>query len=377
MLGENRYRIIHNADMSEDRRKSLLTFYLPLIGTDALALYEYGIAAEKDGEYRQLDELLLLLGLSIDDFEEAAGKLNEYKLMATYKKKDEDVYLFSFKEPKNMQEFTDDDLYVRDFILKAGGSRYQAILSTLAIPKGDLSGFENVSRKYDLRKLDTWSKEDETFLSVKEKEEMAFDSLFDVNVFLKDMSDFLFPLRYRTYDNLKEIATLADLYNISYDKMRTIISRVLNKSSDRFDLKELAKLCQSARTDYVKAEDGNYGVPCTVFLMNKQGGKEVTPYDKKILYALSNEYKLSPGVINVLLEYALKQCGNHLYPNFIYAAASDLHRNNVTDAKTALELLGSRKVKETVKDELPTYDSTRNPEVDEQKLQELLSRRKK
>ena len=377
MLGKDRYRVLQDTDLSLDRMRSLAVFYLPLIGPHAFSLYHSFLFEEKSLDYLPLDDLLTRLGMSIDTFEEALGKLNEYKLLSTFKKKDEEgLWIFSLIEPKDRQEFTDDDLFVRDFILKAGGSHYQELLSSLRLQESDLNGFENVTKKYDLRKLETWSEEDESYLNAKKREEASFDTLFDVNYFLKDISDFLFPRRFRTYDNLHEIACIADLYNISYDRMRTYISRLVNRNSDHFDTEELVKMAQASQPAYEKVEEGNYGVPCLSFLMNRQGGREVTPYDKKILYTLHHQYHLSTGVINVLLEHTLKQCDGHLYEKYLYPAAADLHRNGITDAKSAQEFLFGRGGNRSEKDELPVYDASKNPELEEDRLKEILERRK-
>ena len=369
MLGNQLYKIEINSELSNERLKSLVFFYRPLIGHDAFALYEYLVLRGSTIGFDELNNLLVSLNISIDVFEELCGKLNEYKLLKTLKQ--ENKYIFVFDSPLTMKEFINDDILVRDFILRTSGTHYQELVANIY---GDDShdGFEDVSRKLSLDEISNWSKEDETYLQKKNTNIYNFNTLFDVNTFLKDISTNLLPMRFRTPENMKELAILADLYNISYDKMRSYLPRVAKIDTNEFDLTQLKYLCMNAKADYRNVEDGNYNVPCLLFLMNLQKGKEATEYDKKIISNLSNSYHLNTSVINVLLEHTLKNCDNRLIEKYMYAIASDLHRNNIVDAKGALSALDKEYNKNTKKEVLPTYSTEKNTEMSKDEAEELL-----
>ncbi|MBQ5444867.1 MAG: DnaD domain protein, partial [Erysipelotrichaceae bacterium] len=214
---------------------------------------------------------------------------------------------------------------------------------------------------------------DESYLKKKEVRRYEFPTMFDVNVFLKDISSNLLPMRFRTPENMKELATLADLYNISYDKMRTYLPRVARTDTNEFDLKELRYLCMNAKSEYKKIDGDPYDTPCLNFLMSLQGGKEVTDYDKKIIYRLSQRYHLSVPVINVLLEHGLKNCSNSLIENYLYPIASDLHRNDILTSAQALERLNRPYEKKNRREEkLPVYDTSVNETMSASQEEELL-----
>lgn len=369
MLGNDLFKVEADLDLSYKRNKSLILFYVPLIGNDAFYLYEFLSIKGSGVSFEELNKLLNSLRISIDDFEECLNKLNKYKLLNTLKKKDENKYIFVLNNPKTSEEFIRDDLFVRDFILKVGGPYYQMLVSDIR----DFSkhkGFDDVSAKFDAKDLDKWTSEDESYLKPVKNKEYNFGTFFDINILLKDMSYTLFPLKYRTVDNLKEIATLADLYNVSYDKMRIIIGEVLKRDSATLDLNLLKYKCQNIVPEYHFVENGVYDVPCELFLMNKQDGKKVSSYDKKIIYRLSNEYCLKPSVINVLLEYALNKCDNRLLDNYLNSIASDLHRNNVQTAREALDRLDKsyKKSRVTYKEEVEKYDASKNREVTKEEI---------
>ena len=370
MLGNDLFKVEADLDLSYKRNKSLILFYGPLIGNDAFYLYDFLSIKGTSYSFEELNKLLNSLRISIDNFEECINKLNQYKLLRTLKKKDENKYIFVLDNPKTQEEFIKDDLLVREFILKVGGPYYQMLVSDIR-DYSKHKGFEDVSIKLDVKDLDMWSREDESYLNSSKTKEYNFDTFFDINVFLKDISNTLLPLKYRTVDNLKEIATLADLYNVSYDKMRIIIGEVLKRDSTSLDLNLLKYKCQNIIPEYHFVENGRYDVPCELFLMNKQDGKNVSTYDKKIIYKLSSEYYLKPCVINVLLEYALNNCDNRLLENYLYPIASDLHRNNVQSANEALERLSKtyKKNKKSYKEEIENYDASSNVEVTKEEIE--------
>lgn len=369
MLGNQLYKIEVNCELSNERLRSLIFFYGPLVGHDALALYQYLVLKGQTIGFDELNNLLVSLNISVDNFEEQCGKLNEYKLLKTLKQ--DNKYIFVFNNPLTIKEFIADDILVRDFILKTSGSHYQELIADV-YEEDEHNGFEDISRTLSLEAISNWSKENETYLAKDNDNKYSFHTLFDVNVFLKDISTVLLPMKYRTQENLKELAKLADLYNISYDKMRSFLPKVAKSDSNEFDLTQLKYLCMNAKADYSNVENGNYNVPCSVFLMNLQNGKEATEYDKKIIYNLSNQYHLNTSVINVLLEHTLKNCDNRLIEKYMYSIASDLHRNNIVDAKGAKTRLDRSYNRSTSKDELPTYSTDANTSMSQEEADELL-----
>ena len=370
MLGKDLYKIEVNTELSNERLRSLVFFFGPLIGKEALVMYEYLVLRGNQTAFEEINSLLMNLNLSIDDFEFYCIKLNEYRLLKTLKQ--DNRYIFVFNDPLEVKQFIKDDILVRDFILKTSGEYYRELTSDIYM-ESDHAGFEDVSQTLSLDTLQDWKAEDESYLKKKEVRRYEFPTMFDVNVFLKDISSNLLPMRFRTPENMKELATLADLYNISYDKMRTYLPRVARTDTNEFDLKELRYLCMNAKSEYKKIDGDPYDTPCLNFLMSLQGGKEVTDYDKKIIYRLSQRYHLSVPVINVLLEHGLKNCNNSLIENYLYPIASDLHRNDILTSAQALERLNRPYEKKNRREEkLPIYDTSVNETMSASQEEELL-----
>ena len=373
MLGRDYYKVETNLELSDERLKSLIFFYGPLIGNDALATYLNLAYRENSLSFNELNELLSFLNISVSEFENRIDILNKYQLIKSLNQ--DNKYIFVVLSPLNRKQFINNDLFVRDFIMKTSGSHYQTLISDITLDNRH-SGFKDISSTLSLDVLDNWTIEKESYLKNKNDNTYTFNTLFDVNRFLKDISTNLLPMRFRTKDNLLQIATLADLYGVSYDKMRTFLPKVANTETNEFDLNALKYLCMKAKVDYEKYDDSNYNVPSLKYLMSLQDGKDVTDYDKKILYKLSNDYHLNIPVINVLLEHSLRNCDNRLLENYIYPIASDMHRNDIKTADKALERL-SRDYKGRINnDKEITYDTTNNMKLTDEQLDELLSLRK-
>lgn len=378
MLGRDLFKVESNVELSHERLKSLVLFYNPLIGNDALALYEFLAIKGTSGSFEELNKLLNSLCISIDSLQERINSLNELKLLKTLKAKEENKYIFVLNNPLTQEEFIKNEIFVRDFILKTSGEYYQSLLIDYRVFDTH-KDFEDVSKKLDPNVLSNWSQNDEKYLvSNIKKEEYDFNTLFNVNDFLKGVSTTLFPLRFRSEENLKLIATLADLYNVSYEKMKSYIIKIAPSGSDKFDTNLLTYLCESSISEYKNIKPGIYNVPCVLFLMNKQNGKEVSKYDRKILQSLAKNYHLTAEVINVLIEYTLKNCDNLLIEKYLYSIASDLNRNDIKTAEKALERLNSyipssKRVKQ--KEVIPIYNDNSNPSFDEDLFNEIMKKR--
>ena len=370
MIGSDYCKIDVNFELSGEKLKSLVLFYGPLIGNDALAVYEYLVLRGSSAGFGKLNDLLGSLNISADSFQLICDRLNEYRLMKTLNK--DDRYVFVLNSPLTMKEFIKDDIFVRNFILKTSGPYYQQLIAGI-YEDNRYSDFSDVSKRLDPQTLSSWSADDETYLKARRKADAYdFGTRFNVNTFLKDISTTMLPMKFRTRENMKEVAMLADLYNISYDSMRTYIAKTINKSSESFNLKKLRELCMSYENTYQKVNEDEYDVPCISYLMSLQNGIEATRYDKQIIYNLANKYNLSTPVINVLMKHGLENCDNRLIENYLYPVASDLHRNNIRTAKDAVSFLSRNNAARSSSDSLPVYDTSNNIPVSKQEEEELL-----
>lgn len=361
MVGNSLFKIESSVSLSENTYKSLLIFYHPLIGSDALYLYQYMVLKGSKSSFVSLNDLLNSLAISVDSFEKQLRKLNEYKLVTTLKDDEDDRYVFFLNDPLSTYDFVNNNVFVRDFVKKTSGEYYQSVTSDLRF-KGKYKNFSDVSYKLDKSILNNWTYEDEKYLSNRSNNSYDFNTFFNIEVFLSNVSTTLFPIKCRTKENLKIIAEFADLYDISYQKMAEYLSEVITHKDQVLDLNLLRYKCERNLGEFKTISLSDYRVPCTTFLMNKQNSKSLTPIDKKIITVLNRDYLLKVEVINYLLEYSLNVCDNRLIQKYIFQLASDLHRNNIETAEQAKLFLNGSKTKKTSSNQArrPNYKELAN-----------------
>lgn len=378
MLGNDLFKVEANIDLSYKRNKALILFYGPLIGNDAFYIYHFLNVKGNSYDFKELNKLLTSLNCSIDFFEEAIKKLNIYRLVSTYEKREDTVtkYIFSLNNPLTIEEFSNDEILKRDFVIKVGGLYYQNICMDIKTNKHN--GFKNVSYNYDIKELDSWSSDDETFLKLSKKDKYSNNYKFNLDAFFAYTKLAGFPTKYRTKEILDEICLLGDLYNISPEQMSTCVSKSWDLKTNEFSITKLKKECKKIAYEYKMVEGINYSSDPLNYLFNLQNGKEVTPVDKDIIYRLAKEYHLNNEVINVLLEYSLKTCNNALINSFIFPIANNMYHNDINTAKKAIEALNSYKGNNNkhVEKEM-VYDDSDNPEFTDEMMKELIKRRNK
>lgn len=373
MLGKDLFKVESKVDLSYKRHKSLILFYNPLIGNDAHYLFEFLCLKDNSNRFYEINELLNSLRYTIDSFEECMRRLNKYRLVNTFKKKDEDSYIFVLNNPLTPEEFVKDDLFARDLILKTSGPYYRSLISEIR-SVGKHKGYDDVSYRFNPEELSLWSEEKEAYLNKKTDNNYDFGTFFDINAFLKDCELSAFPLKYRSPEVIKEIATMGDLYNIDLESMRPLVFGSIKNGDVEFNMSAFKYRCQKFNPPYKLIEKGNYSVPCLSFLMSKFGGKQPTVLDKKIIYNLANDYYLNTEVINALMEYVLDNNDNVLIEKYIYALANDMHHNDIKTANDCFKRLNySNKKSNTTKHKFkePTYDDSKNIEATPEQLKAL------
>ena len=100
----------------------------------------------------EISDILNTLFYSIDTFEESLKKLNEFRLLITYRYKEEDKYLFVLKEPLTREEFIKNEVFVRYFILKTSGPYYQYLIADL-YSENNYQNLDNISYSLNIKIL--------------------------------------------------------------------------------------------------------------------------------------------------------------------------------------------------------------------------------
>lgn len=343
MLACNEYCITGCSELSSEETKSLVLLYREITKDQAIYLYTLLVFKEKTG-FRKLNELLIEFNFSLDVFEDLLASLESVGLVDTYQNHNQLVFMV--KKPLLYAELLHDELYGRVLLSKVGNEHYRYLVSLLK-PTISLTGFEKINHTLDGDLLSNWDRNKEVIFNdvaeVKDQSEPVFQSIFDINHFLKSVSSTLFPVSLRTGDNLKTIVELADTYSIDENLMRQFLIHSVKLSPLTFDSTKLKQLCVSNKKPTISNYDADnpYHIGNVAFLERLQG-TEVTIFDRRLIGELSENYHLNTEVINVLLEYAYNTCNHELSKNFISQVASNWNRNNIDTKEKAFKLIEER-----------------------------------
>ena len=107
------------------------------------------------------------------------------------------------------------------------------------------------------------------------------------------------------------------------------------------------------------------------FLYLKQGAKP-TPTDLKLIEYLLIEQQLTPGVVNVLIDYALKKSNNKLVKKFVEQTSAQWKRSKIVTVSDAMDIAISENNKKTYKKQniIENTPDWFDSQIDEQLLTE-------
>ena len=317
--------------LSVEQRQSLHLLYGPLMGKSSICLYEFLGSIQNSVE---LEDVYLLLNINASQFDKARNYLEQYHLIETYVH--EDDMLILLYAPLLPDKFLCHDTYSRLYLASVGAKCFDKVKAMLYKDKTVSSSYTKVESPLDVSILDSWNESKEiAFEKVKPTIKQKYD--FDFATLFKGM-DRVFPVRYRTNENLDRIAQMAQIYGIDAKDMRRYVQRSINPSTHVFDLDKLKEMVMRNRKVMETSKDP-YQMPPVKFLQNKQNGIPVVKSDQALIERLCTQFQLSVEVVNTLIEYTLQQTHQQFSRNYVEKVAASWVRLGVDSRKKALEII--------------------------------------
>ena len=317
--------------LSVEQRQSLHLLYGPLMGKSSICLYEFLGSIQNSVE---LEDVYLLLNINASQFDKARNYLEQYHLIETYVH--EDDMLILLYAPLLPDKFLCHDTYSRSYLASVGSKCFDKIKAMLHKDKTISSVYTKVESPLDVSILDSWNESKEiAYEKVKPTIKQKYD--FDFATLFKGM-DRVFPVRYRTNENLDRIAQMAQIYGIDAKDMRRYVQRSINPSTHVFDLDKLKEMVMRNRKVMETSKDP-YQMPPVKFLQNKQNGIPVVKSDQALIERLCTQFQLSVEVVNTLIEYTLQQTHQQFSRNYVEKVAASWVRLGVDSRKKALEII--------------------------------------
>jgi len=380
ILQADNYVVINQSVLTEVDKQVLISLYEPIIGSTALSLF-FTLWQDLDKSElisRDLNHhhLMVILKTPLNEIEVARRALEAVGLVKTYiKKKDNgNEYLYELYSPLSAYEFLNHPVLSTLLLNNIGETEYKYLNEYYKKINVNKKDYEEIT-----------STMNETFKSVTpyEKENEDIRKRTKNNINIAESIDFEFLtdslpkglINEKTFNKkVKELINqLAFVYNVDTMKMSDLIrmsisdiglidkEKLLNVVRKNYEFNNngsLPTIVYRTQPEHLKAPKGdtsNLGKMITVFentkpydfLRCKNKGAKPSQRELKILELLAVNYELPPGVINVLIDYAIRVNDGKLNQNYLEAIASTWKRKGIKTVTEAIDLLKNNYKKQT------------------------------
>lgn len=364
--------IVKNATIltSEDK-DALIKLYEPVIGSTAISLY-FTLWSNLDtlkiiSTELNHHNLMAQTRLKLEDILEAREKLEGIGLLKTYVKEGSvNNYIYEVYSPVDPKEFINNPILSTTLESNVGRREYKRIIKYFTVPKIDLTGYKNITQRF----TDVFDKvntseilEIDNIRRVKSLD-IIIDEKIDLNNILSSIPNEVLNHRSITNEIKSLIYKLSFIYNLDEDELSELIR---NSCDERkiIDKKLLRENCHNYYTfenknaspsliykkqpEYLRKVSSENSKKSKMiytfenetpydFLSGKNKGVRPSKNDLKLLETLLIDYELSPGVVNVLVDYVLRINDNKLVKNFVLTIASQWKRSNIKTVEEAMNL---------------------------------------
>lgn len=360
-------------------RETIFNLYQPLIGAIASALYfslVYEAKNQKITSVSTHEQLLVRMQITTQEFLKARGLLEAVGLLKTYldgMKEDIKTYTYEVFAPKTPKSFFEDTLLYGLLIKYIGEKDANRMKSIYNEDVSEAIGTE-ISKSFGEEFHPDFT--DPVFSKAMKtsnnrgRKTAKIDSEFNYERFFETLAS-ISPINEDslTKKELKEIERLCALYGVDEISAANIVAHLYDSTQskgNRIDFKQMSEMLQS-ETNYsflssMKRKETNH-VSSDTDLANKinlmetlspteyltvlQNGASPAGSDLRLIEDLSAKFKLTPGVINALIDFVLAANNNVLSRAYSEKIAASLAREGITTVIDAMNYL--KKVRKSSK----------------------------
>lgn len=372
VLPADLFTVVNRTVLQEKDRNLLIMLYQPIIGSDAISLYfslvSYLDKLEIMSESWTHHHLMTSLKMRLEDIVSAREKLEAVGLIKSYVKKGSmNQFVYELYSPLSAREFFDNPILSTVLYNNIGEAEYENVISFFKLPTISLDQYEDITCKFQ----DVFEREDLTNFeqvlgdlrtSRKNKlEVMSNINLENVFSFIPeemlnarsitlDMKDFLYRISFIYGYNDEE---MSELLKSSLTTKRTIDKEKVRENAKNYYRFEhfgtLPSLALRTQPEYLRKKNLTtnmrdkkiYEFETTSpydYLYSRHSGSRITSGETAILEYLLVEMNLNPGVVNVILDYVLRESNNKLVPTYVETVAGLFSRNKITTVEDAMAL---------------------------------------
>lgn len=371
LLPADTYIVKNGTVLTNEDRNILMKLYQPVIGATSINLY-LTLWSDLDSlkiiskEYNH-HYLMTQMRLKLSDIEESRDKLEAIGLLKTYLKKDTvNTYIYELYSPLSPKEFLDNPILSVTLENNIGKQIFKDIIKFFSLPKINKSDYEEITTSFNevFEVTNVSDVIDTSDIRSVNHLDIVIDNKIDLNNVLASI-----PPEYLNPASIsKEIKSLiyklVFIYSLNKDEVEELIRNSINEKH-MIDKDILRKNCKNYYTfenkgsnpsliyklqpEYLRKQATNISKKNKMihtfetttpydFLSGKNKGVKPNKKDLELLETLMIDYELTPGIVNVLVDYVLKINDNKLTKNFCIAIATQWKRSNITTVEDAMNL---------------------------------------
>lgn len=388
LLPADTYVVINKTILHDEDRKILTDLYLPIIGADAVMLYfclwsslDNSQIVSKDFSHQKL---VSSLRMTINEIYDNRSKLEAIGLIKTLVKEGEvNNYIYELYSPASATEFLSHPILNIVLYSNIGKIEYDNLIKAYKLPRFNTSNYNDITKSFnDVFESTGMTSYDLSLDDIRKynKLKLNINSNFDFNFLINSMPKNIDVNRVFTKEIKELIINLSFIYDIDAIHMSNIIKTCLNergtinrellrKSSRNYYQFDnggiLPTIIDNSQPEYLRKPVGDTSnrakmiytfetISPRELLIKKNNGNEPTRRDLKLLEDLLVDYKLKPGVVNVLIDYILNVNNKKLTRNYVETLAGEWQRlgiETVEEAMSTAEKEHKKRNKKVIKNE--------------------------
>lgn len=388
LLPADTFVVINKTILHDEDRKILTDLYLPIIGADAVMLYfclwsslDNSQIVSKDFSHQKL---VSSLRMTINEIYDNRSKLEAIGLIKTLVKEGEvNNYIYELYSPASATEFLSHPILNIVLYSNIGKIEYDNLIKAYKLPRFNTSNYNDITKSFnDVFESTGMTSYDLSLDDIRKynKLKLNINSNFDFNFLINSMPKNIDVNRVFTKEIKELIINLSFIYDIDAIHMSNIIKGCLNergtinrellrKSSRNYYQFDnggiLPTIIDNSQPEYLRKPVGDTSnrakmiytfetISPRELLIKKNNGSEPTRRDLKLLEDLLVDYKLKPGVVNVLIDYILNVNNKKLTRNYVETLAGEWQRlgiETVEEAMSTAEKEHKKRNKKVIKNE--------------------------
>lgn len=404
ILPADTYIVKNNTILNNENRNVLIKLYQPIIGSIAINLYltlwsdldSLNIISEENTHHN----LMVKTRIKLEDLIIAREKLEGVGLVKTYLKEGNiNNYIYELYSPLDPKTFLENPLLSVTLQNSVGKKEYKKIIKFFEIPRINLKEYTDITSSFsDTFTVDTSAIVSDNITNIRAINEVdiTLASKIDLNSVLSLIPEEYLNIKTITKETKSLIYKLAFIYNLNEEELGELIRNSVNEKR-MIDKDTLRKNCNNYYTfehsdkmpslvyknqpEYLRKKDSDASKKSKMiyifettspydFLEGRNKGVKPSKTDLSLLETLLIDYELTPGVVNVLIDYVLKINDNKLTKNFCLAIANQWKRSNIKTVEEAMQICIKENKNKKQSKPKKTIQKEEKPEWYDKKIEE-------